>query len=114
MRIANAVKYLRPDAEFTINGSEFVWQKDSTGKEIPVNLTWITPNVIPFTKKEFESAVEHVKQFEIKPYQMNRANAYPPLQELADALYWQSQGDSTKMQEYIQKVSDVKDAFPKV
>lgn len=42
-----------------------------------------------------------------------RRAAYPPLEELADALYWQSQGDNTKMAAYLAKVKMVKERFPK-
>jgi hypothetical protein len=42
-----------------------------------------------------------------------RSSEYPPLQDLADALYWQSKGDSTKMNAYIQKCDDVKVKYPK-
>lgn len=42
-----------------------------------------------------------------------RRKAYPPITELADALYWQSQGDQSKMDAYLAKVKAVKDRFPK-
>lgn len=42
-----------------------------------------------------------------------RRDAYPPLEDLADALYWQSQGDSSKMDAYNAKIAAVKARFPK-
>jgi len=42
-----------------------------------------------------------------------RAAAYPPLAELADALYWQAQGDDSKMTAYLEACAAVKARFPK-
>lgn len=42
-----------------------------------------------------------------------RRDAYPPLTDLADAIYWQSQGDSRKMDAYTAAVAAVKAQFPK-
>lgn len=39
---------------------------------------------------------------------------YPPLEDLADAIYWQSKGDSSKMTEYLAKCEAVKLKYPKV
>lgn len=46
-------------------------------------------------------------------YVQKRQRKYPPLTDLADALYWQSQGDSTKMNEYVAAVKLVKERYPK-
>ncbi|WP_025915792.1 hypothetical protein [Herminiimonas sp. CN] len=43
----------------------------------------------------------------------NRAKNYPPLTDLADALYWQAQGDASKMQAYLSKCEAVKAQYPK-
>jgi len=45
---------------------------------------------------------------------MLRRAQYPPLADLADALFWQSQGDDTKMDAYIAAVAAVKQRFPKL
>ena len=42
-----------------------------------------------------------------------RRAAYPPLTDLADALYWQGQGDNSKMDAYQAAVAAVKVKFPK-
>ena len=42
------------------------------------------------------------------PYTEKRKNNYPPLTDLADALYWQSKGDSSKMKQYLEAVENVK------
>ena len=43
-----------------------------------------------------------------------RQALYPPLADLADALYWQSKGDNSKMDAYNAAVEAVKQRFPKV
>lgn len=42
-----------------------------------------------------------------------RAANYPKLEDLADAIYWQSQGDDSKMKTYLAKVKAVKEKYPK-
>jgi hypothetical protein len=42
-----------------------------------------------------------------------RKAAYPPLSELADAMYWASHGDSSKMDAYLAAVEQVKLQYPK-
>lgn len=44
----------------------------------------------------------------------NRAANYPPLTDLADAMYWQSQGDNSKMLAYTAAVAAVKAMYPKL
>lgn len=43
-----------------------------------------------------------------------RKAAYPPLADLADALYWQAQGDNTKMDAYHAAIAAVKAQYPKI
>lgn len=43
----------------------------------------------------------------------NRRMAYPPLEELADALYWQAQGDGAPMLAYLDRCAAVKVMYPK-
>ena len=38
---------------------------------------------------------------------------YPPMTDLADALYWQSKGDESKMTAYLAAVEAVKLKYPK-
>jgi hypothetical protein len=42
-----------------------------------------------------------------------RQRMYPPLTDLADAIYWKAQGDDTKMAAYIKKVHAIKQTIPK-
>lgn len=46
-------------------------------------------------------------------YAQKRQRKYPPLTDLADALYWQARGDQTKMDDYLAAVESVKLDYPK-
>jgi hypothetical protein len=112
MRAAKAILKLRPNAEFSLDGAEIVWATDSQGVTLPTNVTWHN-EVAPLTKEEYDAILPEVIAEEPKPYQFERMGAYPPLTMLADAIYWQSQGDNTKMEAYLAAVEAVKTQFPK-
>ena len=57
---------------------------------------------------EMQSMPEYLEN-----YADQRRKAYPPLSDLADALYWQTQGDNSKMEAYMAKVEEVKNNIPK-
>lgn len=44
---------------------------------------------------------------------VTRSIEYPPLTELADAVYWQNKGDPSKMEIYLAKCDEVKQRNPK-
>jgi hypothetical protein len=46
-------------------------------------------------------------------YKDKRRLEYPPLTDLADALYHQSKGDETKLTAYLAKCEAVKTKYPK-
>lgn len=46
-------------------------------------------------------------------YQDFRRLEYPPVEEFADAYYWATQGDTSKMDVYLAKITSVKQANPK-
>ena len=46
-------------------------------------------------------------------YQRQRQSEYPSLAELADALYWASTGDTTKLDAYYAACGAVKAKYPK-
>lgn len=51
---------------------------------------------------------------EIPGYREARRFAYPPTADLADALYWQAQGDDSMMQDYLAACAAVKTLYPKI
>jgi len=46
-------------------------------------------------------------------YRKARTLEYPPLQEFADAYYWQQRGDPKPMQDYLAKIDEIKQRHPK-
>jgi hypothetical protein len=46
-------------------------------------------------------------------YKFLRKKEYPPQENLADALYWASKGDDTKLNEYYAACEAVKNLYPK-
>ncbi len=52
-------------------------------------------------------------QYNATEYQRKREREYPPLTDLADALYHQQNGDDTKMTAYLAKCEAVKQKYPK-
>ena len=48
-----------------------------------------------------------------KEYQRDRQPEYPDLADLADALYWSSKGDNTKLDSYYAACEAVKIKYPK-
>jgi len=68
---------------------------DANGNKVTIDLAavnaWVDPNA----------------------YKYKRAPEYPPLTDLADALYHQSKGDETKLTAYLAKCEAVKQKYPK-
>lgn len=65
-------------------------------------------------KAEIDAEVVRLQEkWEATEYQRYRKLEYPSLDILADALYWQQQGDGSKMQDYLNMVQAVKDKYPK-
>jgi hypothetical protein len=46
-------------------------------------------------------------------YAIDRLGKYPSIEIFADALYWQSKGDNTKIEDYLSLVEIVKNTYPK-
>ena len=111
--IVNALKNLCPDAQFVLDGGEIQWELDDNGNETPSNLTWFSSTPIP-TKAQLDAELVRVAAgFAATEYQRKRREAYPPLSELADALYHQQNGDESQMTAYLAKVEAVKVKYPK-
>lgn len=66
------------------------------------------------TKAEVETEAKRLAVVaESLKYRSLRSKEYPSLEELADAIYWQQQGDTSKMEQYLAKVDLVKEKYPK-
>lgn len=46
-------------------------------------------------------------------YRARRVKNYPPLTDLADALYWAQRGDPSRLEAYLAACDAVKAKFPK-
>jgi hypothetical protein len=54
-----------------------------------------------------------IAEFNTNTARQLRQNEYPPLTDLADAMYWSSQGDNTKLEAYYAACEAVKLKYPK-
>tara|TARA_Y100000593_G_C4118284_1_gene241338 strand:+ start:395 stop:574 length:180 start_codon:yes stop_codon:yes gene_type:complete len=52
-------------------------------------------------------------KLKLEEYQQKRSIQYPNLGEFADAMYWNSKGDSTKLEAYYAACEKVKTDNPK-
>lgn len=78
------------------------------------NIVWEETAVEKPTKETLLSVLEELNnQAKSVRYKNNRAQEYPPLEDLADAVYWQSKGDNSKMQAYLIACDAVKQKYPK-
>lgn len=103
IRLSRALKSLYPDAEWVIENEDFnkiKWVKNA-------------PTPLPTYEDLEAEALKLEQKEEQEKYRSLRRNEYPPLSDLADALYWQAQGDKSKMTAYIAAVDAVKQKYPK-
>ena len=94
-----ALYSLRPGAEWTLRGDDLEWL--DTKQTRPTD-TQIAAEIIRLQA-----------EYDEQEYARKRAPEYPPLTDLADALYHQSKGDETKMTAYLAKCEAVKQKYPK-
>jgi hypothetical protein len=98
----HAIKSLYPGINFQIDNDDYE------------TLIWHSTEVEKPTFEEVQAELNRLQAIDdaIK-YQRLRAPEYPDLKELADALYWSSKGDNTKLDEYYAKCEAVKLKYPK-
>ena len=102
--LSDALINLRPGANFLVYGSEYIgikWCEPEGGVTVPSELEVST---------EFDRLTAEWNRTE---YQRNRALEYPPIEDYLDAVYWQLQGDGSKMVDYLGKIEAVKNKYPK-
>jgi hypothetical protein len=90
-----AVRKAYPDA-VTIDDGNGVFKQDGT--EITIDQTLVDAARVELDKLN---------------YQTDRKPLYPPLGDFADAMYWNSKGDSTKLEAYYAACEKVKTDNPK-
>ena len=107
MFLTQALVNLRPGAKFNCS-------VNSQNSNVPIKLEWLSQDIDPPTQEEIDEEITRLQiEYNSKRYQRSRQLEYPPLAELADALYWQAQGDETKMTAYLAAVDAVKARYPK-
>ena len=98
--VAEALSSLRPLSLYTV------------GSDGSIN--WIDTVQTQPTQSEIDAEIIRLKAvYNANEYARKRVSEYPPLTDLADALYHQSKGDETKLTAYLAKVEAVKQKYPK-
>ena len=102
MDLVKALKSLRPKALWSLDGDNYN------------GLTWLDTEQ---SKPSYNELTEEYKRLSdlhnATEYQRLREKEYPPMVDYLDAVYWQTQGDNTKMQVYLAAVEQVKLKYPK-
>jgi hypothetical protein len=102
MMIADAIHSLRPGTAWTLDGETYE------------GLTWLDNQQSPPSKEEVLIEAERLRLRAISlRYQVERQHKYPPMSEFADAMYWASKGDQTKLNAYYAACEAVKISYPK-
>lgn len=112
---SKAIFNLAPKASWALDGPEIIWEQSDQGSELVAsNLTWFSPEIAIPSKEAIDAELVRLEaEFAANEYQQLRRKEYPPLSDLADAVYWQSQGDDSKMTAYLAAVEAVKQKYPK-
>ena len=93
---AQALQSLRPRAKWSLVGDE---------------LEWIDTEQIQPTEEEIQAEIERLQaDYNAKEYQRKRASEYPPITNYLDGIV---KGDTTQVQEYIDKCLAIKAKYPK-
>jgi len=76
---------------------------------------WSTnPSDFGITWSQIQTEISRLQAIEdANTHQYPRKLEYPPLSDLADAIYWQEKGNGAKMAAYLAAVEAVKAKYPK-
>ena len=112
------IQSLAPTAQFGLTGTEIEFVEEIVAGVVTSrtpNLQWFDPSVKKPTKQQILAERARLQaELDATEYQRKRQPEYPPLGDLADAIYWQNEDDSSKMTAYIAAVEAVKVKYPKV
>ena len=98
--VLSAIQSLVPNAQLSIEDSY-------------ESILWLDERPQP-SKSEVEAELARQQEdWDRTEYQRLRAPEYPPLTDLADAIFWQQQGDDSKMEAYVAACEAVKAKYPK-
>lgn len=97
--IKKALFNLVPTAEWTLSGADIVWYSEDISKP---------------TSDEISVEIEKIKAQELaEEYKEKRKSEYPPIEDFIDAMYWDNMGDPAPLEAYMEKVTYVKNKYPK-
>jgi hypothetical protein len=114
MSVINTLLSLRPGAKWNLHGDTISWTINKNGENVPINLEWLSADIEMPTQEQIETRMVELQAIaDSIAYQSQRRQEYPPLENLADALFWQANGDNSKMTEYLAQVAAVKEKYPK-
>ena len=95
----DAILSLKPGAIWTLRGDI---------------LTWESTDITQPTDSEINAEVTRLQtEYDNNKYQRDRKLKYPDLADFADAMYWNSKGDSSKLEAYYAACEKVKTDNPK-
>jgi len=97
----DAIKKAYPSI-VTIDDSFVDYGLDNSGEKVS-----IVQSKVDAARATIDSDYAKVK------YKDDRKPLYPPLEDFADAMYWNSKGDSTKLEAYYAACEKVKTDNPK-
>lgn len=100
--LADALESLCPGIQWSIQGND------------PDRIIWHTQPTTTPTREALLGEVARLQaEYDSQLYARQRAPEYPPLSDLADALYWQAQGNGEPMARYVAACEAVKAKYPK-
>lgn len=103
--LARAINLLVPGALYNLKGDDYnsiEWNEDNTSSK---------PTEQEIIDKRAALAAEWDSLH--KEVGIKRKAEYPPLEDFADAMYWNSKGDDSKLTEYYAACEAVKTKYPK-
>ena len=98
---ADALLFLDNTYQFVSAGSEYE------------NIEWYDKREKPSKELLEQKYQELLNNIDLNTYKKDRHQQYPSWEVLADAIYHQQKGDSSKMEEYIKMCDEVKQKYPK-
>lgn len=100
--ILKALFSLCPNAKWRWSGTDYN------------DIEWLDEEIQKPTLEELETEAQRLSIERINnQYKNKRALEYPQLTDLADAMYWASQGDNSKLEAYYAACEAVKLKYPK-
>ena len=104
--LSSAMYALVPGALYNLQGNDYnsiEWNEDNTLDK-------------PTEQETIDKRAELAAEWDSlhKEVGIKRKGEYPPLEDFADAMYWNSKGDDSKLTEYYAACEAVKIKYPKV